>query len=84
MAQWLWLMLALVASTAAAAAQSQTYTITLTVERLNQIGKILGKQPYEDVGELINDISRQVQAQNQKAQAEQRAKIIEDAKEPPK
>ena len=44
----------------AALAQPANYTITLTGPQLDQIGKLLAKQPYEDVYQLIAVIQAQV------------------------
>jgi hypothetical protein len=64
----------LLASVSTAAAQA-SYTIQLSPQQLDYIGKMLGKQPYEDVWQLMGVIQQQVNQQQQEAKA---------AKEPPK
>lgn len=50
-------------STVAFAQQEKTFTLSVSETQLNQIGKALGKQPYEDVASLIGSLLHQVQQQ---------------------
>lgn len=43
-----------------ASAQERQFTITIPESQLNYIGKIVGKQPYEDSGDVLNSIRSQV------------------------
>lgn len=43
-----------------ASAQERQFTITIPESQLNYIGKIVGKQPYEDSGDVLNSIRNQV------------------------
>jgi ribosomal 50S subunit-associated protein YjgA (DUF615 family) len=62
----------LLASVSAAAAQT-SYTIQLSPQQLDYIGKMLGKQPYEDVWQLMGAIQQQVNQQQQEAAAKEKA-----------
>lgn len=51
----------------AQAQQPQSYTLTLTPAQLNVLGKALEEsdQPYRTMAPLIQDLLKQIQAQNQ-------------------
>ncbi len=54
--------LLLVSMISPASAQERMFTITITETQLNYIGKILGKQPYEDSVQTLDSIKAQVAA----------------------
>jgi hypothetical protein len=75
--------LALVAGPALA--QERSFTITLTDAQVNYIGKVLGKQPFEDVAPVINVMQQQINAQMAAAQqAAQKAAEAANNQEPKK
>lgn len=48
---------------AIAGAQERTFTITIPEPQLNYIGKIIGRQPYEEARPILDAIQVQVSAQ---------------------
>lgn len=44
-------------------AQERGFTLTLSETQLNYVGKLLGRQPYEEVAPLIQRIQEQVNSQ---------------------
>jgi len=58
-----YLVMSLLFVSSAAYAQERSFNISLPESQLNYIGKILGKQPYEDVAQLMANIVDQVRQQ---------------------
>lgn len=53
----------LLLSASAAYAQDRTFTITLPEAHLNYIGKVIGRQPYEEARPILESVQAQVNAQ---------------------
>lgn len=64
---WFWaiwfLLSLLLASEYSARAQDRTFTITIPEGQLNYIGKVIGRQPYEEARPILDGIQAQVNAQ---------------------
>lgn len=65
-----------------AKAQDRTFTITIPEGQLNYIGKVIGRQPYEEVRPILDNIQAQVSAQlTREREAERERLKSEFAKE---
>lgn len=65
----------LLLSASATYAQDRTFTITIPESHLNYIGKVIGRQPYEEARPILEGVQAQVNAQLTREREAERERI---------